>query len=271
VKISTENSVQTSSAQSKDDYTSYASLTGKCVFITGGATGIGAEMVRAFTQQQARVGFIDIDEHSAHQLLEELSSAGLPTPWFRANNVSNVEQLQQIIQSFAANHDGIDILINNVANDNRFSTKEMSATDWTQCMQVNLNSAFFAAQSVLPYMQSKQAGSIINFSSINAFIAPKDMVGYNTAKAGLLGMTKSLANEFGSDNIRVNALLPGWVATDKQLNSWFTEEEEHKWTSKMALKKRLYPAHIAKLALFLASDDSEMITGQGITIDGGRQ
>lgn len=271
MKISTENSVQTSSAQSKDDYTSYASLTGKCVFITGGATGIGAEIVRAFTQQQARVGFIDIDEHSAHQLLEELSSTGLPTPWFRANNVSNVEQLQQIIQSFAANHDGIDILINNVANDNRFSTKEMSATDWTQCMQVNLNSAFFAAQSVLPYMQSKQAGSIINFSSINAFIAPKDMVGYNTAKAGLLGMTKSLANEFGSDNIRVNALLPGWVATDKQLNSWFTEEEEHKWTSKMALKKRLYPAHIAKLALFLASDDSEMITGQGITIDGGRQ
>ena len=98
-------------------------------------------------------------------------------------------------------------------------------------------------------MQSKQAGSIINFSSINAFIAPKDMVGYNTAKAGLLGMTKSLANEFGSDNIRVNALLPGWVATDKQLKSLFKEEEEHKWTSKMALKKRL--SRISLIACFL--------------------
>lgn len=271
MKISAENSVPTSSAQSKDDYTSYTSLTGKCVFITGGATGIGAEMVRAFTQQGARVGFIDIDESAAHQLIATLSAQDLPAPWFRPNNVVNVEQLKTIIQSFAAHHDGIDVLINNVANDNRFSTKEMSQSEWVQCMQVNLNSAFFASQAVLPYMQSKQAGSIINFSSINAFIAPQDMVGYNTAKAGLLGMTKSLANEFGTDNIRVNALLPGWVATDKQLNSWLTEEEENKWTSKMALKKRLYPQHIAKLALFLASDDSEMITGQGVTIDGGRQ
>ena len=271
MKILAENSVPTSSAQYNDDYTSYTSLTGKCVFITGGATGIGAEMVRAFTQQKAIVGFIDIDETAAHQLIEELSAQGASTPWFRPNNVVNIDELKTIIQSFAAQYDSIDVLINNVANDNRFTTQEMTQTDWLHCLQVNLNSAFFASQTVLPYMQSQQAGSIINFSSINAFIAPKDMVGYNTAKAGLLGMTKSLANEFGTDNIRVNALLPGWVATDKQLNSWFTKEEENQWTSKMALKKRLYPKHIAKLALFLASDDSEMITGQGLTIDGGRQ
>ena len=185
--------------------------------------------------------------------------------------IVNTDELKTIIQSFATHHDSIDVLINNVANDNRFATKEMTQTDWLHCLQVNLNSAFFASQTVLPYMQSQQAGSIINFSSINAFIAPRDMVGYNTAKAGLLGMTRSLANEFGIDNIRVNALLPGWVATDKQLNSWFTKEEENQWTSKMALKKRLYPKHIAKLALFIASDDSEMITGQGLTIDAGRQ
>lgn len=254
----------------ENHYITYPCLRGKSVFITGGASGIGAELVRAFTMQHAKVGFIDIDENAADQLIGDLTAQQSATPWFRANNVANVDDMRSSIHAFAALNDGVDILINNVANDHRFTTSEMSENDWTQCMQVNLNSAFFAAQTVQPYMQSKQAGAIINFSSINAFIAPPNMVGYNTAKAGLLGMTKSLANELGADNIRVNALLPGWVATDKQLNSWLTEEEEAQWLAQMALKKRLYPHHVAKLALFLASDESDMITGQGIAVDGGR-
>lgn len=261
-------------------YTHYASLENKCVFITGGATGIGAEMVRAYMQQGAKVGFVDIDQVAANKLLSELQSEHeqlLKTkahtcylPWFQSCDVAEVGSLNQAIQYFVEQYHTIHVLINNVANDQRMCTQDISETQWQQCLQVNLNSAFFAAQAVLPLMREKNSGVIINFSSINTFIAPEKMVGYNTAKAGIIGLTKSLANEYGQYNIRVNALTPGWVATEKQLQSWLTEEEEHKWTSQMAIKQRIYPEHVAKLALFLGADDSAMITGQSIAIDGGR-
>jgi NAD(P)-dependent dehydrogenase (short-subunit alcohol dehydrogenase family) len=137
-------------------------------------------------------------------------------------------------------------------------------------MQVNLDPAFFASQAAFKYMRENKRGSIINFSSITALIGLEQGAGYVTAKAGLVGMTKALARDFGDYNIRVNAILPGWIATDRQLASWLTEEEEQRWMEYMALKKRILPADVAKLALFLASDDSALITGQGINIDGGR-
>ena len=137
-------------------------------------------------------------------------------------------------------------------------------------MQVNLDPAFFAAQAAYKTMKTQNFGSIINFSSINALIGLQHMTGYVTAKAGLMGMTKALSKEFGEHNIRVNAIVPGWVATERQLSSWLTDEEEQKWMESMALKKRILPEDVANLALFLASNDSALITGQGIIIDGGR-
>ena len=252
------------------NYTQYSTLKNKRVFITGAATGIGAELVKAFVHQGAKVGFVDINQSSAISLLSEIENAGYAKPWFRAVDVSSGDDLKQTIHDFAHSHEGIDVLVNNVANDMRHSPQEVSEAEWLKCLQINLNAAFFASQAAFVHMKQTGAGAIINFSSLNAIIGQENMVGYTTAKAGLMGMTKSLAKDYGHKNVRVNAVLPGWVATEKQLNSWLTEEEEEKWMSQMAIKKRIYPTDVANLVLFLSADDSAMITGQNMAIDGGR-
>lgn len=249
------------------EITVYPSLSQKVVFITGGASGIGAAMVRAFSAQGARVAFIDVDSEAATTLQAELSSSQL---WFRMLDVRQPHLLQQAIKDAAADLGGFDILVNNVANDKRQSTAEVTLADWQQCMQVNLEPAFFASQSAFALMRDQQQGCIINFSSINALTGQQHMAGYVTAKAGIIGMTKALAKDYGDAGIRVNAILPGWVATDRQLSSWFTKEEQQKWLDSSVLKCLIMPADIANLALFLASDQSALITGQTISVDGGR-
>lgn len=247
--------------------TFYPSLQQKIVFITGGATGIGAAMVRAFAGQQARVAFIDMNAEAAAALKAELSDSQL---WFQQVDVREPQQLQQAIQQAAAELGGLDVLVNNVANDSRQQTEQVSAQDWQQCMQVNLDPAFFASQMAFSLMQPNQQGCIINFSSINALTGQQQMAGYVTAKAGILGMTKALAHDYGHRGIRVNAILPGWVATERQLASWFTAEEQQKWLDSAMLKRIITPQDVANLALFLASDQSALITGQAICVDGGR-
>jgi len=246
--------------------TFYPSLKQKVVFITGGATGIGAAMVRSFAAQQAKVAFIDIDTEAAARLQAQCAQP----LWFRAVDVTNPTLLQQALQDAAAALGGLDVLINNVANDKRQPSTEVSVRDWQQCMQVNLDPAFFAAQSAFLLMRQQQQGCIINFSSINALSGQPEMAGYVTAKAGLIGLTKALAKDFGVDGIRVNAIIPGWVATERQLASWFTPDEQEKWLAAAALKQFITPQDVANLALFLASDQSALITGQAIRIDGGR-
>jgi NAD(P)-dependent dehydrogenase (short-subunit alcohol dehydrogenase family) len=251
--------------------TQYSSLIGKVVFITGGATGIGAAMVKAFVGQKAKVAFIDIDAQASARLITGIESENHGAQlWYRKVDVTDPETLQLAILEASKALGNLDVLVNNVGNDARQDVENISAYDWHKCMQVNLDPAFFASQAAFKIMREHASGSIINFSSINALIGPQQMTGYVTAKAGLMGMTKSLSRDFGVDNIRVNAILPGWVATDRQLASWLTEEEEQKWTEAMALKKRIEPHDVANLALFLASDNSSMITGQAINIDGGR-
>lgn len=251
--------------------TQYSSLIGKVVFITGGATGIGAAMVKAFVGQKAKVAFIDIDEQASAALITGIVSKNHGAQlWYRKVDVTDPETLQLAILEASKALGNLDVLVNNVGNDARQNVENISAYDWHKCMQVNLDPAFFASQAAFKIMREHASGSIINFSSINALIGPQRMTGYVTAKAGLMGMTKSLSRDFGVDNIRVNAILPGWVATDRQLASWLTKEEEQKWTEAMALKKRIEPHDVANLALFLASDNSSMITGQAINIDGGR-
>ncbi|MCL1114323.1 MULTISPECIES: SDR family NAD(P)-dependent oxidoreductase [Shewanella] len=250
--------------------TQYQDLTNKVIFITGGASGIGAAMVEAFARQHAKVAFIDIDQQAADALKQNLSQYDLNSIWFRAVDATDSESLQLAIRDVAEHFGRFDVLINNVANDARQDVETISAHDWHKCMQINLDPAFFASQAAYSHMKLQHSGSIINFSSITALLGSQQMTGYVTAKAGLIGMTRSLSREFGEAGIRVNAILPGWVATEKQLASWLTEQEEQKWTDAMALKRRITPEDVAKLALFLASDNSELITGQCINIDGGR-
>ena len=238
----------------------YPSLLDRTVFITGGATGIGAELVRAFAAQHARVHFIDIDRAAGTQLAAAVGAR------FDCVDVTDMASLKAAILAAGS----VNVLVNNVADDTRHDPMAVTEQSWRRCLAVNLDPAFFAAQAVIPMMQAAGGGAIINFSSINALLGPGEMPGYVTAKAGLLGMTKALAREYGVDRIRVNALLPGWVATDHQLDHWLTPAAETAWSELVAIKERILPSHVASLALFLASDDSAMITGQHFIIDAGR-
>jgi len=249
------------------DVTLYKNLINKVIFVTGGATGIGAAMVRAFISQGAKVAFIDINKVAANELIKDMPQHNI---WFNEVDVTNIDSLQLAIRDSAEYFGDLDVLINNVANDMRQSSELVTKRHWHECMKINLDPAFFASQAAYKIMKKNQSGSIINFSSVLALLGDKQLVGYTTAKAGLIGMTKSLADDFGENNIRVNAILPGWVATNRQLGSWLTEKAEHDWTQSMAIKQRIYPDDIAKLAIFLASDDSSLITGQSIHIDGGK-
>ena len=246
------------------DLATYPSLAGRRVFITGGATGIGAALVTAFAAQGAVVGHVDLAADAAAALAERLAAA----PWFRALDVTDTPALQAAIADFAAATGGLDVLINNVANDSRHDPLAVDEARWRGLMAVNLDCGFFATQAAIRLMPA--GGSIINFSSINALLGPAGMPAYVAAKSAIVGLTKALARQYGPDAIRVNAILPGWVVTQRQLDLWLTPEAEAEWMSQVALKQRILPEDVANLALFLAADDSRMITGQALVIDGGR-
>ena len=248
----------------------YPSLREQCVFITGGATGIGAALVKAFTQQGARVAFVDIDVDAAASLVATVEEQQDAKPWFQAIDVTDAHALQQAIVKADTELGPLRVLVNNAANDMRHAPATVSPQSWRDCMAINLDAAFFAAQAASDLMIKRGGGSIINFSSINALLGPPNMPGYVTAKAGVIGLTKALARDYGTHKIRVNAILPGWVATERQLQTWLTPNEESLWMQQVALQERLLPEDVANLALFLAAAESKMITGQSFTIDAGR-
>ena len=253
--------------------TKYSSIAGQSVFITGGATGIGATLVESFVHQGAKVTFIDLDADSgealAQQLREQLSEQSGTTIRFERVDVTDVAALKQSINDAVAAQGAIDVLVNNVANDTRHSPDDVTEASWRSCMAVNLDAAFFATQTAVASMAG-ETGSVINLSSINALLGPPEMPGYVAAKAGIIGLTKALARDYGERGIRVNAVLPGWVVTQRQLDTWLTPEAEAAWSEQVALKGRLMPQDVANLVLFLASADSRMITGQSFTVDAGR-
>lgn len=250
--------------------TRYSSLAGRAVFITGGATGIGACLVKAFLAQGACVGFVDIAAAEGEALVAGLAPALSAQVWFEPCDVTEVAALTDSIERARLAVGQFTVLVNNVANDRRCDPRKIDVATWRNSMAVNLDAAFFATQAVQPQMAAAGGGSVINLSSINALIGPAQMPSYITAKAGLLGMTRALASDFGPDNIRVNAVVPGWVATDKQLQTWLTPAAEAEWMARVRLKRRLLPEDVANMVLFLAADDSAMVTGQEFVVDGGR-
>jgi len=246
-------------------YARYPSLVGVTAFITGGASGIGAALVKGFHDQGARVAFVDLSEAEGQRL-----AAGLEGSWFRRCDVTDPAALEVTIEAAADALGPVGVLVNNVANDTRHRAAETDADAWRKGLAVNLDPTFLASRAVYPMMRARGGGSIVNFSSINALLGPADMVAYVAAKGAINSLTKGLAREWGPDNIRVNAISPGWVVTQRQLDLWLTPEAEAEWMEQVALKRRIQPEDVVRLALFLAAEDSAMITGQNLVIDGGR-
>jgi NAD(P)-dependent dehydrogenase (short-subunit alcohol dehydrogenase family) len=241
----------------------------RVVVVTGGATGIGESIIEAFAEQQARTVFLDIEDAAAEQLIQRLGSSGYSTPAYHHCDLADTDALQQTIGRVLQQFGTVDILVNNAANDMRHSIEEVTSFSWDRSMAINLKPQFFMAQGVIPAMRKAKRGSIINMSSIGWLIPSTRMPAYVTAKAAIVGLTRTLAHELGADNIRVNCVLPGAILTQRQKRLWFTPAYEAEILASQAIKRMIHPEEVARLVLFLAADDSSAITNQSYIIDGG--
>jgi NAD(P)-dependent dehydrogenase (short-subunit alcohol dehydrogenase family) len=247
----------------------YTSLKDKVVVVTGGASGIGEAIVEAFASQQAQVIFLDIQDTAAEGLVQRLQrTGGAPAKYFHCD-LTDIDTLQKVMREILESIPAVDILVNNAGNDTRHTIEEVSSEYWDRCMQVNLKHQFFMVQAVLPGMRQARRGAIINMSSIGWIIPSTRIPVYVTAKAAVIGMTRTLAHELGGDGIRVNSVLPGAILTNRQRELWFTEEYKQQILSQQAIKRMILPEEVAKLILFLGSDESLAITNQSFVIDGG--
>ncbi len=247
----------------------YPSLAGRHVLISGGASGIGAALVNAFARHQCRVSFFDIDDEAGLTVAQELAAQGYQVHFSHVDLMA-IDQLSDTIASRIADWGSIQVLVNNAANDQRHSLQSLDSEQFDKCIAVNLKHHFFSAQAVAPEMAKAGGGSIINMGSNSWMLGLTGYPAYVTAKAGVSGLTKGLARELGAQKIRVNSVLPGWVMTNKQKELWLTPELEAELMSQQALKEQITPEDVADMVLFLASDNSRMVSGQSFVIDGGR-
>jgi D-xylose 1-dehydrogenase len=252
-----------------ESFARYPSLRNTFVLITGGASGIGAAMVEQFARQGSLVAFLDLDDQSADDLSARLGAQLSPAPVFMHCDLTDIRELRSRIAQIEKDHGPIGVLVNNAANDDRHQYSEVTPEYWDDRMRVNLRHQFFAIQAVAPGMKRAGGGSIINLSSIAWMIPSTGLPAYVTAKAGIVGMTRTLAHELGESNIRVNCVSPGAIMTERQRRLWMTPDYLTEVMGRQCLKCELMPDDVARLVLFLAADDSSTITGQNFIIDGG--
>jgi NAD(P)-dependent dehydrogenase (short-subunit alcohol dehydrogenase family) len=245
------------------DSVRYSSLENRAVLITGGASGIGAEMVTAFTGQGAHVSFIDIDAGEGARVAAATGAA------FHECNITDTFALRRVIAEVEQARGGIDVLVNNAGKDDRHAMSDVEPEDWRRALSLNLDHQFFATQAVSAKMAEKGAGSVIMLGSISWMRGRPGMIGYTTAKAAINGMTKTLARELGPSGIRVNCIVPGAIVTERQLKLWTSPEQNQQFIDLQALKFRLDASHIARMALFLGSDESSGCTGANFLVDAG--
>ena len=248
----------------------YPSLKDRVVFVTGGASGIGAEEVTQFARQGAKVAFVDIADEAAAALVDTLRSAGHAAPFYQHCDLRDIAALRAAIAEAGRRLGPITVLVNNAANDQRHRFEEVTVEYWDERQAVNLRHQFFAIQAVAPMMRQAGGGSIVNFGSISWHAGQGGMPAYTTAKAAVEGLTKGMARDLGTDNIRVNCVIPGWIMTERQIKLWLTPEAEANLMRVQCLKTKLVPADVARMVLWLASDDSRMCTSQLWVVDAGR-
>src|SRR3954467_8782767 len=246
----------------------YPSLKDRTVLVSGGASGIGEAIVRAFAAQGAKVGFLDIADDAARALQGDLGAK--TALHYEHCDVTDIAALKRAIENVRKALGPVTVLVNNAAHDQRHTIDEVTPAFWDDRIAVNLKHQFFAAQAVYPDMKAAGNGSIVNFGSSAWMTSEANLAIYSTAKAGVLGLTRSLARELGGYNIRVNAVVPGWIMTQRQIDLWLTPQGEKDLLQRQCLKRKLYPDDVARLVLFLASDDSSGCTNQSYVIDGGR-
>jgi D-xylose 1-dehydrogenase len=251
------------------EYANYPSLRGRAVLVTGGASGIGAAIVAEFARQGARVAFFDVQDEAAETLIGVLRSEAEPVPVYFHCDLTDVEELQAAVKTAVAMLGKVDVLVNNAANDQRHRIEDVTEDFFDASIAVNLRPQFFMIQAVLPAMKAAGRGSIINMSSIAWMIPSTGLPVYIAAKAAIVGLTRTLAHELGPAGIRVNAVLPGAIATEKQKKLVNTPEYRAEIMASQALKREILPEDVARLALFLAADDSSAITNQSYVVDGG--
>ncbi|MCC5972971.1 MAG: SDR family oxidoreductase [Rubellimicrobium sp.] len=246
----------------------FPSLADRHVFVSGGASGIGLAMVSAFARQGSKVSFVDIDADAVSACISATSGQRHPVNG-TACDVRDIARYQTTLAAAAQVHGPVDILVNNAASDARHRIETVGPDDWDRHLAVNLKHYFFAAQAVRPGMRDMGRGTIINLGSIVWRFGAPDCIAYSTAKAGVTGMTRSMARELGPEGIRVNCILPGWVMTDRQRRDHVTPEAEAQIDSRQCLRTRIAPDDIAAMALFLASDEARSCTGQDYIVDAG--
>jgi D-xylose 1-dehydrogenase len=253
----------------RSEYASYPSLRDRVVVVTGGASGIGEKIVEHFAGQGTKVAFLDIQNEAALQLVKQISAKGHPEPYFLHCDLTDTDALRACVQNIITKFETVDVLVNNAGNDARHSVADVTPEYWDRSIAVNLKHQFFVSQAVIPAMKKAGRGSIINMSSISWLIPSTALPVYVTAKAAIVGLTRTLAHELGADNIRVNCVLPGAILTERQKQLWFTDAYKAEILSGQALKRMILPEEVARLVLFLAADDSSAITNQSYVIDAG--
>jgi NAD(P)-dependent dehydrogenase (short-subunit alcohol dehydrogenase family) len=248
---------------------SYPSLAGKRVFITGGGSGIGEDMVAAFSAQGAQVAFVDIMQEGSERLCEQLAAAGHARPAFRHCDITDIAALQAVMAELAAELGDFDILVNNAANDQRHQAEDVTVDYYDQRVAINQRPMFFTCQAVLAGMKAKGGGSIINVSSMSFHAKNGGYPVYCATKSAVVGLTRGLARDFGAHGIRVNTVTPGWVMTQRQIDLWVDDAGKAEIKRAQCLPGLLMPGHISAMVLFLAADDSAMCTGQDFIVDAG--
>lgn len=247
----------------------YPSLEGRSVLVTGGGSGIGAAIVARFCAQKSKVASLDIDREASETLVAEIAAEGDPKPLFIACDLRDIEALRAAIARAAAANGPITVLVNNAARDDRHPFETVTPDYWDERYATNLRHQFFAAQAVHPMMKAAGGGSIVNMGSVSWMVGQGGMPAYTSAKSAVMGLTRGLARDFGPDNIRVNSLAPGWIMTERQKRLWLTPEGEEELMRRQCLKRKLQPEEMARIVLFLASDEASAMTNQTYVADGG--
>jgi NAD(P)-dependent dehydrogenase (short-subunit alcohol dehydrogenase family) len=245
------------------DFAVYPSLKGKSVLITGGASGIGALTVEAFSAQGAKVGFLDREAEASAKIAEATGAD------FELCDLRDIPAMQQAIKTLAGRVGDFTVLANNAARDDRHDWKDVTPEYWDERMQTNLRHQFFAIQSVAPGMAKAGGGSIINLGSNSWWEAGGGFPAYTTAKAAIHGLTRTMARDLGGDRIRVNTVVPGWIMTDRQKELWATPEALEKHRDRQCLPDLIDPVYVARMVLFLASDDAAMCTANNYMVEAG--